>query len=90
MKTFEACGFKVPQLVDYRPGLDNFFEPDKEIMIFSSIEEYKEKLEMLEKDKSLRNLLVKNSYKKENSEGARVLQEQYQNLTQEEEKNNCL
>jgi len=28
-----------------------------------------------------------NSYKKENSEGARVLQEQYQNLTQEEEKN---
>ena len=64
LKTFEAIGFKVPQLVEYKPGLNNFFEPDKEIMIFSSIEEYKEKLELLEKDKSLRNLLVRNSYKK--------------------------
>tara|TARA_B100000767_G_scaffold10818_1_gene10541 strand:+ start:495 stop:2288 length:1794 start_codon:yes stop_codon:yes gene_type:complete len=64
LKTFEACGFKVPQLVEFKPGLDKFFEPDKEIMIFSSIEEYIEKLELLKKDKSLRNLLVRNSYKK--------------------------
>ena len=64
LKTFEASGFKVPQLIEYKPGLNNFFEPDKEIMIFSSIEEYKEKLEQLKKDKSLRKLLVSNSYKR--------------------------
>ena len=64
LKTFEASGFKVPQLVDYRPGLEKFFEPDSEIMVFSSIEEYKEKLERLKKDKSLRKLLVSNSYKR--------------------------
>ena len=64
LKTFEACGFNVPQLIDFRPGLDNFFEPDTEIMVFSNIEEYKEKLELLEKDKSLRKLLVSNSYKR--------------------------
>ena len=51
LKTFEASGFKVPQLVEYRPGLNNFFEPDTEIMVFSSIEEYKEKLELLKKIK---------------------------------------
>ena len=64
LKTFEASGFKVPQIVEYKPGLSNFFEPDKEIMVFSNIEEYKEKLELLEKDKSLRKLLVSNSYKR--------------------------
>ena len=64
MKTFEASGFKVPQLVEYKPGLNNFFEPDTEIMVFSSIEEYKEKLELLNNDKSLRKLLVSNSYKR--------------------------
>ena len=64
LKTFEACGFNVPQLIDFRPGLDNFFEPDTEIMVFSNIEEYKEKLELLNNDKSLRKLLVSNSYKR--------------------------
>lgn len=64
MKTFEASGFKVPQLIEEKPGLSNFFEPNKEIMVFSSIEEYKEKLELLKTDKALRKLLVTNSYKR--------------------------
>ena len=57
LKTFEASGFKVPQLVEYKPGLENFFEPDTEIMVFSSIEEYKEKLELLKNDESLRKII---------------------------------
>lgn len=64
LKTFEASGFKVPQIVEYKPGLNNFFEPDTEIMVFSSIEEYKEKLELLDNDKNLRKLLASNSYKR--------------------------
>ena len=64
LKTFEASGFQVPQLVEYKPGLKKFFEPDKEIIVFSNIEEYKEKLELLNNDKNLRKLLVNNSYKR--------------------------
>lgn len=64
LKTFEACGFRVPQIINYVKGLDNFFEPNKEIMIFSNIQEYKEKLDLLKKDKRLRNTLIKNSFKR--------------------------
>lgn len=64
LKTFEACGFRVPQIINYVKGLDNFFEPNKEIMIFSNIQEYKEKLDLLKKDKSLRNTLIRNSFKR--------------------------
>lgn len=64
MKTFEASGFKVPQIISYTPGLENFFEPDKEIMIIRSIDEYKEKLKLLKNDKILRDTLTRNSYKR--------------------------
>mgnify|MGYP000035237380 FL=1 len=64
MKTFEACGFNVPQIINHTPGLENFFEPNKEIMIFSSIDEYKEKLDLLRGDDKLRKILINNSLKR--------------------------
>ena len=64
MKTFEACGFQVPQIINYNPGLENFFEPNKEILIFSNINEYKEKLDSLRKDRTLRKKLVNNSFRR--------------------------
>jgi spore maturation protein CgeB len=64
MKTFEACGFRVPQIINYTAGLENFFEPNKEIMVFSTIEEYVDKLNLLKKDKNIRNKLIVNSLKR--------------------------
>ena len=64
MKTFEACGFKVPQIINFTPGLENFFEPNKEIMVFSNINEYKEKLDLLRGDDKLRKTLINNSIKR--------------------------
>ena len=64
MKTFEACGFRVPQIINYTTGIENFFEPNEEILIFSTIDEYKDKLDTLKKDKSLRNKLITNSFKR--------------------------
>ena len=64
MKTFEACGFRVPQIINYTTGIENFFEPNEEILIFSTIDEYKDKLDLLKKDKSLRNKLITNSFKR--------------------------
>ena len=67
MKTFEACGFEVPQIICKTHGLHNYFEPDKEIIIFSNIYEYIEKLKRLKKDEVLRNALIKNSLKRAKS-----------------------
>jgi spore maturation protein CgeB len=43
MRTFEAAGYNIAQLVEYRPGIERFFEPGKEIEVFSSPEELVEK-----------------------------------------------
>lgn len=67
MKTFEASGFKVPQIINYTPGLENFFEPKKEILIFSNINEYKENLNLLKKDSNIRKRLINNSFKRANA-----------------------
>ncbi len=64
MKTFEACGFEVPQIINYSPGIEGYFEPETEIMIFSDIYEYKEKIAILKRDKNLRNSLIKNALKR--------------------------
>jgi spore maturation protein CgeB len=63
-RTFEAAGCSIAQLVNYIPGVDRFFEPDKEILLFSSIEEYKNKLSLLIKDKKLRDKLRQNALKR--------------------------
>ena len=64
MKTFEACGFKVPQIINHTLGLQNYFEPGKEVMVFSSIDEYKDKLDLLRGDVELRKKLTTNALKR--------------------------
>ncbi len=39
MRTFEAAGYGVPQLVEHLPGIDQLFDPDTEIATFRTIEE---------------------------------------------------
>ncbi len=51
MRTFEAAGYNIAQLVEYRPGLELLFEPGKEIEVFSSPEEMVEKGQALLADK---------------------------------------
>ena len=43
MKTFEACGFEVPQIINYSPGIEGYFEPETEIMIFQTFMNIKRK-----------------------------------------------
>lgn len=54
MRTFECAGFEIPQLVEYRPGLDNYFELGKEIEVFHCPDEFVEKYERIVKDHELR------------------------------------
>jgi spore maturation protein CgeB len=50
MRTFECAGYGIPQLVESRPGLEKFFEPEHEILVFSSLEECMAQCERLVSD----------------------------------------
>ena len=39
MRTFECAGYGIPQLVEHRPGIEIYFEPEKEIGVYRSPEE---------------------------------------------------
>lgn len=39
MRTFECAGFGIPQLVQRRPGIEQYFEPDSEIALYEGPEE---------------------------------------------------
>ncbi len=39
MRSFEAAGYGVPQLVEHRPGIEALFEPEREIACFTQAEE---------------------------------------------------
>lgn len=42
MRSFEAAGYGIPQLVEHRPGLDRLLEPGKELLSFANLEELQE------------------------------------------------
>lgn len=54
MRTFECAAYGIPQLVESRPGLEDFFEPDREVATFKDCDELKEKLSWLLNDTEYR------------------------------------
>jgi hypothetical protein len=64
MRTFEAAGSNITQLVEKSNGLENFFEPNNEILTFDSIDEYSDNLNMLKTDNRMREKLKKNALKR--------------------------
>lgn len=44
VRTFEAAGCGAFQIVDWKPNLDEFFEPEKEVVTFRTLGELKEKV----------------------------------------------
>lgn len=41
MRSFEAAGYGIPQLVEYRPGLEKLFDLERELPSFTTMEELK-------------------------------------------------
>ena len=64
MRLFEASGMGTCQLVDDRPILYDFFEPDHEILTFKTVSEAISKSKELLNDDRLRNQIAENSKKK--------------------------
>ncbi|MBI1273444.1 MAG: glycosyltransferase [Alphaproteobacteria bacterium] len=47
MRTFEAAGYGIPQVVEYLEGIEKYFEPEKEILFYRSPEDMAEKTSYL-------------------------------------------
>ena len=61
MRTFECAGYGIPQLVEYRPGLEKYFEADREILTFSGPEEMLDNAKKLLSDPEYRKKLAANA-----------------------------
>lgn len=58
MRTFECAAFGIPQLVEYRPGIEEYFTPGSEILTYHNMEQLVECFDRLEVDQKLRNSLA--------------------------------
>jgi spore maturation protein CgeB len=58
MRTFECAGYGIPQLVEYREGLERFFEPDREIVVYRDLKEMVEKARWLLGDSAARSKMA--------------------------------
>lgn len=53
MRTFECAGYGIPQVVEWREGIDAYFEPGREMLFFRDDEEMGEKIRILLRDPGL-------------------------------------
>lgn len=58
MRTFEAAGYGIPQVVEQRPGLERYFEPDDELLTFDDGEEMVAAIQRLRNDPELSRRLA--------------------------------
>jgi spore maturation protein CgeB len=61
MRTYEAAGYGIAQLVEYRPGLETLFTPDEEIACFTSMDEWNTQRERLLNDGAFAQRLADNA-----------------------------
>lgn len=50
MRTFECAGYEIPQVVEWRDGIDAYFEPEKEILYFRNTDEMADQIRRLLRD----------------------------------------
>ncbi|WP_164491711.1 CgeB family protein [Staphylospora marina] len=63
-RTFEIAACRAFQLLDYRPDLDRFFEPGKEIVSFRTSEEFKELVRFYLPRERLRREIAEKAYRR--------------------------
>jgi spore maturation protein CgeB len=59
LRTFAICASGAFQLVDWRPGLERFFVPDKEVVMYRSPDELREKVLYYLANKSARRRIAR-------------------------------
>lgn len=68
MRTFEVPACKALLINDYRDGIEELFDLDKEILVFESIEELIEILARLKKEPRVYDKIIKNGYNRVQNE----------------------
>jgi len=58
MRTFECAGYGIAQAVEHRPGLDELFEPERELLTFTDAESMVAQIDRLLGDTALRKRLA--------------------------------
>jgi hypothetical protein len=58
MRTFECAGYGIPQVVEYRPGLEELFVPEEEILVYRSSAEMISQIRRLLGDPVLAGVLM--------------------------------
>jgi spore maturation protein CgeB len=58
MRTFECAGYGIAQVVESRPGLDQLFEPGREVATYTEVDEAAELVRRLLKDTASRRRLA--------------------------------
>ena len=64
MRTFECAGYEIPQIVEYLPGIENYFDIDKELLVYNNLDEVPQLIERLKSDTSYFNMIKKNAKKR--------------------------
>ncbi len=57
MRTFECAGYGIPQVVEYRLGLEALFEPEREILVFRDLDEMMAQIKRLMFNREFARLL---------------------------------
>jgi hypothetical protein len=58
MRTFECAGYGIPQVVEYREGIEKYFEPDQEILFYRDEAEMLAQIRFLLEDSSRAALMA--------------------------------
>lgn len=61
MRTFECAGYGIPQVVDYRSGIEAYFKPEEEILVYKELEEMPDQILRLLREPRLSKRLAKNA-----------------------------
>lgn len=64
MRSFECAAFGIPQLVEDRPGIDQYFEPGEEILTYRDVDELNLHFDRLDQDAHLRVRLAEQARKR--------------------------
>jgi spore maturation protein CgeB len=64
LRTFGICASGAFQLVDWRPGLDRYFEPDEELVVFRTPDELREKAEYYLRNEAARGKIARAGYER--------------------------
>jgi len=64
MRTFECAAYGIAQIIEFKTGIENLFEPGREILLFSNIDECRDHIARLAKDRKMATIMSERARKR--------------------------